>query len=313
MQTRHVFICSAGHSGSTLLNLMLGAHPAGFALGEITQLPKNIALDSTCSCTAKISACRFWSPRIDSLGRLFGANLWQNPYELYLGFIKAGREIDRRHQTRWRMLQRKLTYAAAYYHLRRGIPLPGPLSRPLLRAADNKRRLFGALLADGPMEFLVDSSKHYLDGLHLYRAAPDRTRILLLIRDGRAVFHSGIRRGFPREAALSAWTSIYRRCLPVFDRHLPPESWLTVRYEDLAAAPEQELRRICRFLGLSFDPAMLDFTEAEHHVVNGNNMRFSADSRIRLDEKWRKELPEPMLDYFNRRASGLNRRLGYST
>ena len=39
---------------------------------------------------------------------------------------------------------------------------------------------------------------------------------------------------------------------------------LTVRYEDLTAEPARELRRICEFLGLEWEPAMLDYGRTEH-------------------------------------------------
>ncbi|SDJ90695.1 Sulfotransferase family protein [Nonomuraea maritima] len=39
---------------------------------------------------------------------------------------------------------------------------------------------------------------------------------------------------------------------------------LTVRYEDLVADPEGELRRLCLFLGVEFEPAMLDYGRQEH-------------------------------------------------
>ena len=35
-----VFILGIGRSGSTLLDLMLGSHPQGFSLGEISKLPQ---------------------------------------------------------------------------------------------------------------------------------------------------------------------------------------------------------------------------------------------------------------------------------
>ena len=84
-----VFICAAGHSGSTLLDLLLGAHPQGFSLGEITQLPKNISLDSVCSCNEKLSECAFWHPVVTEFGRSIDTDLWHDPYRLNLGFIKA--------------------------------------------------------------------------------------------------------------------------------------------------------------------------------------------------------------------------------
>ncbi|MEA2428298.1 MAG: hypothetical protein QOF37_1926 [Thermoleophilaceae bacterium] len=38
----------------------------------------------------------------------------------------------------------------------------------------------------------------------------------------------------------------------------------SVRYEDLAADPEAETRRLCEFLGVPWEPAMLDYGEFDH-------------------------------------------------
>jgi len=42
-----------------------------------------------------------------------------------------------------------------------------------------------------------------------------------------------------------------------------PDRFLRVRFEDLVAAPEPELRRIAAFLELGWDPALLDFAASE--------------------------------------------------
>ncbi len=39
---------------------------------------------------------------------------------------------------------------------------------------------------------------------------------------------------------------------------------LTVRYEDLTADPETETRRLCRFLGVEWEPAMLEYGAVSH-------------------------------------------------
>ena len=39
---------------------------------------------------------------------------------------------------------------------------------------------------------------------------------------------------------------------------------LTVRYEDLTREPERELGRICSFVGVAFEPAMLDYGQSDH-------------------------------------------------
>jgi len=306
-----VFICAAGHSGSTLLDLLLGAHPKGFSLGEITQLPKNISLDSVCSCNEKLSECRFWRPVITEFGRSIDADLWHDPYSLNLGFIKAGREIDPAHQTALRMMIRKLAYGVEYTRLRWRIPLPAALHSFIAQGADNKVKLFRFILDYTGKDFVIDSSKHYLGGLGLHRAASGQTRVIHLVRDGRAVFNSGISRGMRPDAALHAWTRHAHRSSSLLKKYIPEQALLTVRYEALASDPEAELRRVCAFIGTEFSTQMLDFAAADSHIANGNRMRFGQSSAIRLDERWRDELSKAMLDYFERHAGTLNRQLGY--
>ena len=72
-----------------------------------------------------------------------------------------------------------------------------------------------------------------------------------------------------------------------------------------------EIDTICKFVGYSFTPQMLDFSDTEHHIANGNNMRFANSSNIKLDENWREELSHTDLLYFERRAGQINRALGY--
>lgn len=44
----------------------------------------------------------------------------------------------------------------------------------------------------------------------------------------------------------------------------------TVRYEDITADPEQEMRRLCEFLDIDFEPAMLDYGKKDDaQVVKG--------------------------------------------
>jgi hypothetical protein len=311
VKSKFVFICAAGHSGSTLLDLLLGAHPAGISVGEITQLPKNISLDSVCSCGEHLSKCEFWNQMITDFGKSIDIDLWKEPYRLDLGFIKAGHEIDPRHQTRFRMMLRKLTYGAEYTHLRWRTPAPPFLHRAWKQGTENKRLLFQFILDQTNRKFVVDSSKHYLGGLNLYQAAPDETRIILLLRDGRAVFNSGISRGMSPKSALNAWIRQCRRSSLILTKHLPDSALLTVHYEALATSPESELRRICEFLGIDFSRQMLEFGRTDSHIANGNRMRFVQSSEIKLDERWRGELSAPMLQFFERRAGKLNRQLGY--
>lgn len=309
--SKFVFICAAGHSGSTLLNLLLGAHPDGISLGEVTLLPKNIALNSRCSCGIDLSNCEFWAPLITGYGQLKNQDLWKDPYQLNLGIISAGQEIDTSHQTRSRMLMRKIAYGSEYSRHCLQVPMPRVLSRTIRQGAQCKSHFFRYILEREKKHFIVDSSKHYLEAISLYLAAPSETRIIWLIRDGRAVFNSGLGRGLSPKKAVQSWAPHCRRSSRILKNKLPDSDWLTVQYESLATEPELQLRRISKFLDIEYSPEMLEYASAESHIANGNRMRFGQKSEIRLDEKWRSELSPPMLRFFEHHAGQLNRQLGY--
>lgn len=306
-----VFICSAGHSGSTLLTLLLGSHKNAIALGEITQMPKNLALNTLCSCGSPVRDCTLWA---DVVGRLTRqerfAKIREQPYSLNLGFFEAGTVIDARHQTPVRQLYRRLAYAAAYAHWRTGL-LPSFVTASMSAGARNKHELYRTVACVSSKALMIDSSKHYLDAVSVYRAAPERTKILLLVRDGRAVFYSGLKRGKARPAALDSWLRSYTRGLPLLESQIEPHNLLRVSYEDLASDPARELRRICEFIGVAYDAQMLDFRSRVHHVLAGNDMRLDDSSAIRVDTAWRDGLTRDDLDYFERRAGTINRALGY--
>lgn len=309
---RAVFICSAGHSGSTLLDLLLGSHPDAVSLGEITHLPKNLALNTPCTCGKPARECGVWSRIVDELGRMPEfREIHSDPYVLHLGMINASTVVDTRHQTRLRVLQRRFVYALAHAHLRWDIRFPEALLRPLYAGSRNKLLLFDVVSRLLSRGIIVDSSKHYLEAVSLYEQARDRVRVVLLVRDGRAVYYSGLKRGQDRKTALQAWECTYRRALPILRRRIPPEHLIQVRYEDLADSPERELERLCAFIGIDYAQEMLRFVEKERHVLNGNRMRFGSGA-IAADVSWRERLSGSDALYFDSRAGRLNRKLGYA-
>jgi hypothetical protein len=81
---------------------------------------------------------------------------------------------------------------------------------------------------------------------------------VVLVRDGRDVALSLRRLPFgPNNAWAAAqwWARGIRAGARAQRDH--PASVLTVRYEDLAAAPQDEVRRLCAFLGLGYSDDML--------------------------------------------------------
>lgn len=93
-------------------------------------------------------------------------------------------------------------------------------------------------------------------------------RFIHLVRDGRDVAMATVR---ARQAG-NLWHGIesWVDSEVLWDRmshKLPPDRQFTLRYEVLATEPDYELRRICDFLRLPFDPAMLQ----QAAVLNDND------------------------------------------
>ncbi len=305
-----VFVLSAGHSGSTLLDLLVGSHSRVASLGEITYLPRSIVRRATCSCGTPVPECGFWQEVVTEVGRKMDKDLFADPYALDLGLMK-GMHRDRNKQTWPYFLRWKAIHGVAALQNLYGLSFLDPLTDPLRRAARNNFMLFDSVRKAAGVDLVVDSSKVYSKGIALYKERPANVRFLLLHRDGRGVMHSHLKRGVDRDAALEAWRGYYARALPLLDKVVNPAHVLRVAYEDLVAEPEERLRRICRFLQLDFEPGMLDFSSRVHHTPEGNDMRHGSP-KIRADDGWRTGMSAPDLAYFQRKAGDINRRLGYA-
>jgi len=71
-----LYICGAGHSGSTLLDILLGAQKNAFSAGELINLPqKGIKNGEYCSCGAPVPGCEVWSQVIDEWGKISSLDL----------------------------------------------------------------------------------------------------------------------------------------------------------------------------------------------------------------------------------------------
>ena len=307
---KNVYICSAGHSGSTLLDMLIGSHSKIESLGEITHLPKNLSLNTICGCGDPVKECDFWKGVLGDLGERLNIKMLSDPYSFDLGYIAAKVIVDKKHQTRVYNLSRKISHALLYVYYRYKIPLHFFVARKFKRSILNNIELYHSIRRTSGADMVVDSSKAYIKGLGIYLHNKEETRVVLLVRDGRGVFYSNIKRGFDRKKSLSGWMNYYKRALSLLDRYVDNGHMLLVKYEDLAKNTEQILRNISNFLEIEYESEMLDFSSKVHHITNGNNTRFKS-SEIKLDEAWKQGLSDSDLKYFNDHALQLNRRFGY--
>lgn len=309
--TQCIYICSAGHSGSTLLDMLLGSHSRIASLGEIINLPMDWATNNRCTCGSPVRDCDLWSSVAQGVKERFGVDMRADPYSLNLG-PKYAAVGDPRVTGKAYQLKRKLMIGLHYLELKANrFGLMEKLLPTVYQGLDNNLFLFDLVAQHLDVDYVVDSSKVYPKAIGLHKRAPGRLKMLLLVRDGRAVYYSMRKRNFDRQLSLASWYTHYRRALPLIEQHVPEADRLLVRYEDLATEPRNELERICQFIGIPFEESMLNFKRKVHHNVNGNDMRFGDASEIRLDTSWTQKLSGDEAAYFNRHAGWLNERLGY--
>jgi hypothetical protein len=90
------------------------------------------------------------------------------------------------------------------------------------------------------------------------------------------------------------------------------QRWLLVRYEDLCANPEAEIKRVLQFLGVSGGAPVLEFRGTAHHII-GNRMRLGYSSEVRLDTSWSTDLSKVQLDQIMRRTKKYRELYGYAS
>ena len=84
-----------------------------------------------------------------------------------------------------------------------------------------------------------------------------------------------------------------------------------LRYEDLVAAPEQPLREISSFLGLEFEPAMLEYHRSVDRSRLADHPRLAQPPAGDV-RRWREEMEPRESELFEAIAGDLLAELGYA-
>ena len=317
------YILAASHSGSTLLAMLLGAHPEAVTVGELGPGSFGDVARYRCSCRSNLLECPFWTQVAVEMKRR-GVDFDLAAFDTR--FRDCGGPVARR-------LLRPLYRGRTLEALRDVCLGMMPSWRTVYpRLVRTNRTLIEVVSAIAGARVVIDSSKTGVRLKYLLRIPELRIKVIRLIRDGRGVALTymdpagfadacdpamrGGGGGADRDderltiaAAAREWRRSNEEAEHLRAR-FQPDRWAEVRYEDLCTDPGVTLGRLFEFLGLDADPSALDFRSVEHHVI-GNGMRLDATSEITLDERWRSVLTKEQLAEFDVVAGGLNRGYGY--
>lgn len=246
-----VYIVGIGHSGTTLLDLLISAHPDAASVGEIIALADYwysrrsrtpmTPFGNECTCGAEtIGQCEFWL------------------------------NVDRELRNELRSGIRSINPRARIGKGERS--LDGPLFRAIARVADS--------------DMIVDSSKDCSRLERLLKNDELEVVPVFLWRNALGVVNSQKKKGI---GIVRASIGIVSQVLRIV-RALHNKQFVFVDYDELTRVPEKVLASIMEQTALEFDPAQLDFGTAGRHSISGNRMRRVGRSEVRQDDSWKTQL-----------------------
>lgn len=305
--------------------MLLGAHSEICTVGELKLTPSALGdIDRyRCSCKEAILECPFWQEVRKRMARRG------------IEFDLADSHTDFRSDssTYVQRLSKANHKGVLLEMIRDGALWFSPAWRKHHQRTQQRNvALMETVLNISRGKIIIDSSKAAVRLKYLLRNRDINTKVIHLIRDGRAVAltymdparfadakdpamrggGSGDQRaheGLSMARAAREWRRSNEEAEHIL-RRLDKSQWIDVRYEDLCKDTEDTLRRLFEFLGLNPDKRVREFRMIESHVL-GNGMRLDTTSQISLDERWKAVLTEAELLSFDRIAGKMNRRCGY--
>ncbi|MBW8873563.1 MAG: sulfotransferase [Acidobacteria bacterium] len=299
-----VYIMGHGYSGSTLLTFLLGSHPRIATIGELGIAPRGktpTPQEYFCSCQTPILECDFWqrvTRGMEERGQPF--DIWDSD----LDFRHNGGGLSD-------IVLRAVQRGPALETIRSAaLQVLPAASREMRRILARIEALVETVLGIQGRGVFLDSSKRPERAVFMSRVPSFRMKVIHLVRDGRAVSWSSMKNlGIGPEEAARSWVADNQGSEHA-RRYFDPERWLTLRYEDLCAHPDETLTGVYDFIGVPAKNGIHDFRNFEHHII-GNRMRLASTSEIRLDERWKEALTREQMGIIERHVTPLNRKYGY--
>lgn len=283
-----IYIASNGRSGSTVLDLLLGALPGVWTVGEVQLLTHPWVVEhSPCGCGAAIPDCPFWGPVLERLGPVADGSREEGVHGIDY--------FRRRHRSG------KVLRPALLPGIWRGRSGKG-FAAAIDEYGDHNAALFTQArqaaehLTGSPVRWLVDASKDPYRLLWLQESGRFDIRVIHLLKDPRAYVHSMTKfddhPGWPKAARFAGrWlveNAMFARLARV---GFPPGVTRRLHYETLAGDPYGTMASLCRWLGVEMPAASLGlFRDQVNHGVAGNRSRWETRP-IALDESWRTRMP----------------------
>ena len=146
----------------------------------------------------------------------------------------------------------------------------------------------------------VEKTPRHLEVPELVTETWSDARIVRIVRDPRDAAVSLTKVPFGTPSLLTNLSVLARMNEAAADFYRESSLAITVRYEDLVGAPERELRRICEFVGVDYEPDMLEDRSGATGVAAEHEW-WKGDATGPLDRsrsgRWADEMPPQVQHY----------------
>lgn len=265
-----IYVLGPAYSGSTLLGLLMGDHPAITNLGEVMNLEHDYSPEVACTCGRMLSECRYWSEVKEQI-------LSHDRTNYDLSALSGRDRLDKRGG----MHKLKLVL---------GKPLERVFNSQELEQYISKNvNFFSAVSSSTPStEYIVDLSKSPERLEALLKSNEIKVYCINLQRNKEEVFASTIKRPKRTRAKYrfkslreAIWLNLRMNHEKRVLRLIPQDRKITVHWESLSANPTDEMTRIFEFLKLKKHKEVLDQVDVrDQHIYVGNRWLFNLEDPI---------------------------------
>jgi len=260
-----IYIVGFGHSGTTLVSRIMGSSPNCFNVGEIYHLQDVLSgkhKNSKCDDGEDLEKSEFWS---DILNKIDLEELLQSKVgfleKIALGFrIFFGLNVNSR---------------------KKGGLEDIKLYKEVFKKKKKQK--------NKEVKFLVESSKSLRRLIDLDNSKEIDLRIIYIVRDGRGVLNSFLKRGKNIIVIFLNWFWL-NLCIKKFIKKIPTNQKIEISYERLANDPGFFVKSVNEKFSTKVPEKNLvkKINAEKSKTFCGNPMRKKKIKEIRLDSSWKR-------------------------
>ncbi len=308
-----VYVISMGHSGSTLLDCILGHHSDFVSSGEMTFLQwqlyrtKNVkasvAMGDICTCEKDFRDCMYWSKVLKGIQNKTGIDIKNDPVAFDTAFFskfsyhgRGGFKIKLKDRIKGYIVRNWLEMG---WNLNKIMWLEPRMKQWL----ENSWLLYETMAEAGEKNFVVDSSKDLLVALLLQQYRPKDVTLLFLHRDILGLAASSKKYGKSPYLPIGA-KKIFEKRVVKYQKNLKDLKYFDVNYEDFVSRPNTFLTELAAFVGANKNenPQTDDnfyINPPELHIVAGNPMRYKGKKKVSYDDRWKETLSDEEISHIH--------------